>query len=339
MGSIGGFVFYTWENDAVKGLIMEKIDTIEKRKIGGVDQYFSIKSCNIQNPIVLYLHGGPADACIPLMTRYNGSLKKNFTVVTLEQRGAGLSYYGFSKDENLSIQTFVDDIHEFTLYLLNRFGKEKLYLVGHSWGSVLGIKFIQAYPDLVEKYVGCGQVINMKKIVEYQSSFIKQNCTKKSVLNKLNSIDISLTSDSWLNDLLFITKQVVKMGGSLYEKNNQNSLVLPFLTSKEYTIKNLINRQKGSLQGIEYFWQELMTVNFENITSFDVPIVFIEGKHDFHVCSEIAFEYYEKITSPKELYWFESSGHFPQWEQPEQFADIMKKITERKLNFHSVIFA
>lgn len=305
---------------------MNKIDMIEKKIINGREQYFSIRSQNLQNPILLYLHGGPGDACIPLMTKYNRSWEQHFTVVILEQRGAGLSYYKFNETDNLNIQTFVDDIHALSLYLLDRFQKEQLYLVGHSWGSVLGLKFILTYPHLVKKYIGCGQVVNMEKTLEEQIIFILKNANDRKIYQRIESIDVSLEQESWLNDILYIAKQVVKLGGSIHGKTNQNSLIFPFLTSKEYSLFTLIRRQKGSLQGLRYFWKELMTVNFETITSFEVPVVFMEGRHDYHASSKVVEAYYQSITSPKELIWFEDSAHFPQWEEAEKLNALIAQM-------------
>lgn len=94
-------------------------------------------------------------------------------------------------------------------------------------------------------------------------------------------------------------------------------LVRPFLCSKYYSPFDLINRQKGSLQSIEFLWQELMKIDFEKNTHYDVPVLFVEGRYDMHVSSVLAKEYYDSICSPKEFIWFEKSCHFPQWSEPE----------------------
>ena len=84
-----------------------------------------------------------------------------------------------------------------------------------------------------------------------------------------------------------------------------------------------MKRQKGIIQGIKYLWPELMHVNFEAIDSFNVPVIFIEGRHDYHASSKEVEKYYKTIRSEKELYWFEDSAHFPQWEEAEKFNEIM----------------
>ena len=302
---------------------------IEHIEINSSKQCVAISSKKPGNPILLYLHGGPGDAAMPLVAKYNKGLGDIFTVVILEQRGAGKSYYPFSETENITIDTYVEDIFALSKILLDRFHQDKLYLCGHSWGSVLGLKFIQRYPDLVHAYVGCGQVVNMKKSSQIARDFaLQKNIESKNdkVVEKLKSIDCSYTQETWLNDLLFVTKQVIKHGGSLYGKTNFKRFVFDFLFSPDYTLKELINRQKGSLQSIKYLWHELMSVDFENITDYDVPVIFVQGRGDYQVSSALVHDYFQTINTNKQFFWFENSCHFPQWSEPERFNEVMKSI-------------
>ncbi|MGX7025314.1 alpha/beta fold hydrolase [Vagococcus hydrophili] len=286
---------------------------IEKQKINGVDLSFSInKQTNSNKPILLYLHGEPGDSCIPLTQKFNSELEKEFIFVNLEQRGSGLSYYKFSDSSKLSIEDIVNDIFVFINYLLKRFNQEKVILVGHSWGSVLAIKLIQNHPEIILKYIGIGQVINMKKNIEYQQSFLKEKGVAEKIINFED--EKALIADS-----LSLTRLIVKNGGSLYKQTNYSKLIFPFLFSKSYSLKSLIHRVKGSNQSIQYFWKELMDINFEEIDHFSIPIYFFEGRHDYHVSSEMVNEFSKKIKSSVSLVWFENSGHFPQWEESQKF--------------------
>lgn len=289
-----------------------------KIPINGTLQYISMRSEIQQAPLLIYLHGGPGDAALPLVLKFNKELERFFTVVVWEQRGAGKSYYPFTEEHNVIIDTFIEDLHQLTLYLLERFNEKKILLVGHSWGSVLGLRFIQKYPEFIHTYIGCGQVVNMKKSCQIAYNYAMEHAEKK-IKNKLEKIDCSYLGDNWLKDLLFVTKQVIKHKGSLYGKRNYNKLIMPFLFSKYYSILDLIKRQKGSVQSIKFLWQELMLIDFESITQFKCPIIFIEGKHDKHVSSELVESYCNRIQSEKRLVWFEHSCHFPQWSESQKF--------------------
>ena len=305
------------------------IKAIEFIDINGTKQCISIRADNPNNPVLLYLHGGPGDAVLPLVAKYNKQLESCFVVVVLEQRGAGKSYYPFGSTEKITIDTFIDDIYALSSYLLKRFNQEKLYLVGHSWGSILGLKFIKRYPDLVHAYVGCGQVINMKKSsqIAYDFALQKNKDEKhKKIYEKLKHIDCSYSQETWLNDLLFVTGQVIKHKGSAYGKTNFNRFVIDFLMSPDYSLKDLRGRQKGSLQSIKYLWQEVMLVNFEDIIEYETPVTFIQGRGDYQVSSVLVHEYFMSLKSNKHFYWFDNSCHFPQWEEPQKFYEIMKAV-------------
>ena len=302
---------------------------IEYIEINDTKLCISIRKKKTNNPILLYLHGGPGDAALPLVLKYNEQLEEIFTVVILEQRGAGKSYYPFAESESIKIDTFISDIHALSKNLLKRYNQEKLYLIGHSWGSVLGLEFAKHYPQLVHAYIGCGQVINMKKGMKIARDFALQKnieSNNKKVIARLETLDCSYTQENWLDDLLFATGQVIKHKGSLYGKRNFHPFIRDFLFSPNYSLKELINRQKGALQSIKYLWQELMEVNFEDIRSFEVPVIFVQGRGDYQVSSELVHEYFQTIESEKQFFWFENSCHFPQWSEPERFYEVMKSI-------------
>lgn len=308
------------------------VKTLEYIEINGKRQCISIRSKGENLPLLLYLHGGPGDAALPLVHKYNQMLENKFTVIVWEQRGAGKSFYPFAEEEKLSIQTFIEDTHAIVKLLLARYGQPKLFLAAHSWGTVLGIKYIQLHPELVKTYIGCGQVVNMTKSSQQQYEFVmreNKRINNKKVLERLRGIDTAYTQAAWLADLLFVTKQVVKFKGSLYGKTSYNQFVRDFILSPDYSLRDLLNREKGSLQSLKFFWPELMSVNFENITNFKVPVVFVEGQGDYHVSAVLAKEYYDTIETDKQFYWFENSAHFPQWEEPDKFnivlTDLLKK--------------
>lgn len=292
-----------------------------------MEQYISIRSEEEQRPLLVYLHGGPGDAALPLVFHFNRELEKYFTVVVWEQRGAGKSYYPFTEKDKLTIDTFVEDLHELVKSLLGRFHQEKVYLVGHSWGSVLGLRFISKYPEYMHTYIGCGQVVNMKKScqIAYDYAMEKADGNAKQRLEK---IDCSYTGNNWMEDLLFVTKQVVKYKGSLYGRQNYNDFIKHFLFSKYYSISDLVKRIKGGQQSIKFLWPELMGTDFENVVHYKVPVIFIEGRYDKHVSSELAENYYKKIETKKQFIWFEHSCHFPQWSESERFNQCLIELLE-----------
>lgn len=297
-----------------------EINVNEMIEINGVKQFIAVRAKHAGNPLLLYVHGGPGDAALPLVLKYNGVLAEHYTLVVWEQRGAGKSYYPFT--EAVTIDTFVEDLQLLIEYLLKRYQQKKLTLVGHSWGSVLGMKIALMVPHLLQCYVGCGQVIDMAEGSKRAWEYAMQVADPKT-RKQLTAVDPSYQGTNWFNDLMLVTKTVVKYKGSYYGHQSYNPMIKDFIFSSSYRLKDLINRQKGSLQSIQALWPELMSVSFKDIHELQVKIVLIEGKHDHHVDSGLAVDFYNQLTSLKQLYLFEKSCHFPQWSDAEQFNQIM----------------
>ncbi|QQK08780.1 alpha/beta fold hydrolase [Miniphocaeibacter halophilus] len=136
------------------------ISTREKILLNGVEQYIFIVGKNKNNPILLFLHGGPGFPELPLAYN-NGTdkqLEDKFTVCYWEQRGAGLSYSSKEDIKKLTVEDIVDDGIELSNYLRKRFNQEKIYLMGHSWGTFLGIKILWEKPEYFKGYFGIGQI-------------------------------------------------------------------------------------------------------------------------------------------------------------------------------------
>ena len=138
-----------------------KADTLERIRIGGADQWVLERSEDVSNPILLYLHGGPGTSQLALNRRNMRELEQCFTVVNWDQRGAGKSYAAIRDAGAMNIDQFVEDTCELSQRLLQKFGQERLVLVGHSWGSAIGALAVARSPELYSCYVGIGQIANM----------------------------------------------------------------------------------------------------------------------------------------------------------------------------------
>jgi pimeloyl-ACP methyl ester carboxylesterase len=167
--------FLDENGNPLAGSISEKILV----KINGVEQGMFIKSKNINNPILLFVHGGPGMPEYWLTQRYPTGLENLFTVVWWEQRGAGLSYSPDIPAETMTAEQFISDTLEVTNYLRKRFNKDKIYLMAHSWGSYIGIQAVARAPELYYAYIGIGQVsyqIKSEQLAyEYALEYYKKN--------------------------------------------------------------------------------------------------------------------------------------------------------------------
>ena len=151
----------------VRGSTAPAIDTSqpihEQRfvRIGGIDQWISVRGFDRRNPILLYIHGGPGFPAMPTSWYYQRGWEEYFTVVQWDQRGAGKTYVANDPAAVATTMTpdrMIADAEEMIGWLRREFGKKKIFVLGHSWGSYLGLKIAQRHPEWLHAYIGMGQI-------------------------------------------------------------------------------------------------------------------------------------------------------------------------------------
>lgn len=302
-------------------------------RIGDVEQTVLIRGHSIDNPILLFMHGGPGSTEMVPFRMFHSELEKHFTVVLWEQRGTGKSYSMGIDRRTMNVDTFISDAHELTLYLLKEFRKEKILVVGHSWGTLLGLRFVQKYPQLVHAYVGSGQVVNQAVAERISFEYIKRRSAgNRRALEDLAGIDTPLPyltipgDDRWFDKLKTHRKWLVKTGGEFYQKDDYSTFLnMRTLMAPEYSLLDYLRFGLGSNFSLQSMWPEVMETNFlQPIVSVKVPVFFLQGRHDFVTPSSLVRELFEKMQAPeKQLIWFEASGHHPMYEEPGRFDDII----------------
>jgi pimeloyl-ACP methyl ester carboxylesterase len=264
---------------------------------------------------------------------FHSELEKHFTVVIWEQRGTGKSYYSGINEESMTIAQFIFDTHELTTYLLNTFHKDKILIVGHSWGSALGLLFVQKYPDLVHAYVGSGQMVNPAQAERISYNFIKnKTIDNEDAQKELMTIDqpfpyLTIAGDEdWFSKLKIHRKWLVKMGGEFYGKNDYSTFMnRKILIAPEYSIFDYIRFGLGSNFSLKVMWPQVMKLDFfSKIPEVSLPVFLLQGRNDYNTPSILVKDYFLKLKAPrKELIWFEESGHHPMYEEPEKFDRIL----------------
>lgn len=149
--------FLDENGNMLQGSVSEKIHV----EINGIQQGMFILSQNKQNPILLFVHGGPGMPEYFLFEQYATDLADYFTVCLWAQRGAGLSYSSDIPLETLTVEQFVEDTIAVTKYLSQQFQQEKIFLMAHSWGTFFAIQAAQRAPQLYHAYIGMAQIVNV----------------------------------------------------------------------------------------------------------------------------------------------------------------------------------
>lgn len=311
------------------------IAVLETVEIGGVKQTMLIRGENVDNPILLYLHSGPGTTEMSAFRRNHAELEKYFTVVLWEQRGTGKSYSKELTPEMMTIDRMVQDTGEVMKYLLEKFGQPKLFLVGHSWGSMLGILAVQAYPDYIYAYAGSGQEICPAKGEKISYAYTLEKAEERGdekALKELRQISATFEyptikgNPEWYQEVITERKWLVKFGGEAVGKSDVSSIyVIPALLPSEYTLMDFIHFGQGSQFSLKTLWPQVMEVNLmESAASLEVPVFFLQGRHDYNTPSLLVEEYYNLLDAPyKELIWFENSGHHPMYEEAELYDSVL----------------
>ncbi len=314
------------------GSISEKIYV----QIGGVKQGMFIRTKNTENPVLLFLHGGPGFPNYFLFEKFNPGLEDFFTVCYWEQRGGGLSYTPEVSLESVNLTQFAADAIEVTNYLRKRFGKEKIYLLAWSGGTTIALPAVSQAPELFHAYIAMGQLTRQRESerIAYDfmlKRFIELN-DQKSVKELRKFRDLKSESDlisfynSGTRDILM---HELGIGTMRNMKSVFKDIFLPVWTCRAYTLKEKYNIWKSKI-----FFLSKTNLKTETLTTdfsaaypeIDIPIFFICGKYDLTVNVDLSKDYYNRLNAPlKGFYTFENSAHGPLFEEPERFREILEK--------------
>lgn len=316
------------------GSISEKIHI----HINGVEQGMFIKGKNTTNPVLLYLHGGMPDYF--LTRKYPTGLEEYFTVIWWEQRGSGLSYSADIPAETMTLEQMIADVLEVTNYLRRRFGKEKIYLMGHSGGTFIGIQAAAQAPELYHAYIGVAQMSNQLnseiRAYEYMLEEFKKNGNRKMV-RKLEAAPVTLTGgtpDAY-RALRDVAMHRLGIGTTRDMKSVITGIFLPSLSCPEYSLIEKLNMWRGkSRSGISILWDTMLATDLSQQTpALELPVYFFEGRYDYTCSYTEAKSYFENLQAPlKGFYTFEKSAHSPLFEEPEKMQYILKEDVLAGLN-------
>ncbi|MBP6810368.1 MAG: alpha/beta hydrolase [Saprospiraceae bacterium] len=326
--------FLDESGNPLAGSISEKIHV----NINGVNQGMFIKGKDITNPVLLYLHGGMPDYF--LNQKYPTGLEDYFTVIWWEQRGSGLSYSADIPIETMTLEKMISDVLEMTNYLRRRFGKEKIYLMGHSGGSFLGIQAAAQAPELYHAYIGVAQMSNQLnseiQAYEYMLEEFKKKGNAKMV-RKLEAAPVTLRGGVPEAYRALRDPAMHSLGiGTTRDMNSViTGLFLPSLSCPEYSLTEKINLWRGkSRSGISILWDTMLTTDLsKKVPALEIPVYFFEGIYDYTCSYTEAKSYFEHLKAPlKGFYTFEMSAHSPLFEEPEKMQHILKEDVLAGLN-------
>lgn len=305
-------------------VIPGSIATMETVQIGGIVQSIWFRGVDVQKPAIILLHGGPGISESALFRHYDAALEKHFLMVYWEQRGAGRSYHSDISHKSMSIDQFERDLDQVVDLVKRRFGKNKVILLAHSWGTVLGTIYAYQHPEKVAAYIGVAQIANFSEGEQLSYEWALAKATGRNNSGAIADLQAMSPQPHSVDDELTKGKWVEKFGGVFHQDFSTWKLIQAALSTDETNLIDLMKFGQGNRFSLESLRPEYAKVDLTRYRSFKVPIVFFLGRHDWHIPSVLAERYFNIIDAPcKRLVWFEESAHNPPFEEPEKFIQAM----------------
>ena len=308
------------------------IDEIRKVPLGGVRQKIHIRGERLENPVLLFLHGGPGISNRDGVMTRDSDLCDAFTIVAWDQRGTGGSYWGVKK-ETLNLEQLISDAAELVEYLCEALGKEKLFVWGGIWGTELGTYLCSRHPQHIAGYVGSGQMVNGTLNEEIGYDFAMAEATKAGDAEAVATLErigrpVNGCYREVFDGMMAQRRIMKKYGGHSMKKGTYwSDTALPLLKSHEFTFTDKIGLALGYKKCLTYMWPSTIQCDFpRECTQFEMPYYIFQGAHDNNTPSALVEDYYNAITAPdKDLIWFEHSAHGPMREEPEKYKKLLRE--------------
>ncbi len=296
-------------------------------RVGGHDLGVMIRGASADNPVLLFLAGGPGGSELGAMRRHLPELEEHFTVVTWDQRGAGTSYPELDPTDTVTLGGYVSDTIELTGYLRERFDADRIYLLGQSWGTTLGVLAVQQRPDLYRAFIGTGQMVSQRTTdrIFYDDTLAwAQRTGNESLLSELRAAGPPPYETMFPYETALSHEDDVypydHSGNSEGAGQMSENLLVP-----EYTLIDQVHVLGAFMDTFAALYPQLQDIDFrDSAVRFETPMYFVQGAHEAGGRARVFDEWYPMITAPiKDLAVLDTSGHRPLFEQPDEFVDYM----------------
>lgn len=283
--------------------------------VNGDRQWLLERGCDRKKPVLLFLHGGPGMSEMYLAHRFARPLERDFVVVMWDERGAGKSFHADIDPTTMTFTQMEADTLAVVGYLRQTYGVDRVFLVGHSYGTFLAAHLATSYPGLFYAYVGVGQEGDPAREHAVQDALIRAALGAKTVVTAANR-----------EDLLF------KAHGELADADSMWPLIKTGLLAPEYSLMDAANVAKGPPFAQAHLVYDIPGGHGVPPQRFTIPLYVVMGKRDMVTPVSLARTWFDGVAAPRKT-WLEVAGaaHFPYFEQPEVFARIMRRVRTETL--------
>lgn len=302
------------------------VERLEAVEIGGVQQWVSIRGADRRNPILLFLHGGPGYVQMPTAWHFTHAWEDYFTVVHWDQRGAGRTYAEAADQdamiESLSYERMVADTEEMAAWLRAEFGKDRIFVLGQSWGSLIGVELAQRRPEWLHAYVGVGQAADMLEGERRGYAWVLARARADNNAEAIAALEAiapyAETTPPSTEHLLIQRRWLGHYGGVVYGRTDSGDFTRAARLSPDYTDRDMELVWQANERSVQRLFPEIWEHgNIGGVTQLDTPVILLSGRHDYNVNSEVGAEWLARLNAPsKAIVWFEYSAHEPTSEEP-----------------------
>lgn len=285
--------------------------------------------------MLLYLAGGPGQSDLGYTPAYMSELENDFVFAVWDQRGTGTSYAGLDPVDTLTLDQTVSDTIRLATYLRDRFGQQKIYLMGSSWGTTLGVLAVQRHPELFHAWIGTGQMASQlasDRIIDRQVVDYAARTGDQALAGRMQGYGPPPYRDMYA--YAFLIGYYDKIG--LYPKTpyfqTQGPDGIDGSGAVEYGPLDKINKEKAIIDVAAVLYPQLQGVDFRTqVPRLDVPVYLVEGANELSARTGPAREWFDRLQAPaKHWITFENSGHIPQFEEFPRFRAVLADIVRQQ---------
>lgn len=288
---------------------------------------------DLTKPLLIFVHGGPGSPEFALFEQKCPELFDYFICCFPEQRGAGLSAIKKITAADLQVDVITADTIAITEHYLKKYNKEKAYIMGHSWGSVIAPHVAKKRPDLYHAYIGIGQV-NQQRLSEKEGyEFIIQKAREHGDKKTLNKLLANKPTKDYLLSMEYMrirSTELNRYGAAFWHKEKISGMTLLkyMLKSKIYSKTYSIKFLKGNYGALKHGLKLLTNVHLEKeIIELEVPMYIIQGYHDLQTSFNQAQLFFSNVEAPeKKFFVFHDSAHCPMLDEKEKFMEVVTSI-------------
>lgn len=274
-------------------------------------------------PVLLFVHGGPGSTLMPFSRAFDGDLLEHFTVVHWDQRGAGKSYAAEADPKHLTLQQIADDGLVVAAEIGRRFPGAPLYLVGHSWGTVVATTMARARPAAFRGLVLVGTVVDMRAGDEAKVAFLRARAAAAHDAGAQARLDrLPAPPFARFEDAVAVSHELMAHGAVLHGLTPEQMGEAARQT-REYSDADFAATEAGMRTSIERLMPALATYRaIDAAPEIPVPVLFVQGAHDMATPTPLARSYFDALMAPRGKAWalFENAAHFAMYEDRRGFA-------------------